>query len=86
MNVDYEAIGQKMVAAMNAQDLQRFLIVCALVSDLYCPGFNPSQSLAKDSNLAKTATRYRVDSPKLASEVRAEFAGKRNEKTLRKKR
>jgi 4-hydroxymandelate oxidase len=24
------------------------------VSDLYCPGYNPGQTLAKDSNLART--------------------------------
>ena len=47
--------------AMNAADLHRFLVVCALVSDLYCPGYNPKQSLAKDSNLARTACRYKVD-------------------------
>jgi hypothetical protein len=38
MAVDYEAIAGRAVRAMNPQDLQRLLVVCALVSDLYCPG------------------------------------------------
>jgi ParB family transcriptional regulator, chromosome partitioning protein len=74
--VDYEAVAQKAVHAMNQQDLQRFLVVCALVSDLYCPGFNPRQSLAKDSNLAQTAARYKIDSAKLAAAVREELSKK----------
>jgi ParB family chromosome partitioning protein len=74
MTVDYEAIAEKAVRDMNAHDLQRFLVVCALVSDLYCPGFNPRQSLAKDSNLARTSSRYRIDAARIGAEVRAELA------------
>ena len=55
--LDYEKIAAAAVQAMTAADLHRFLVVCSLASDLYCPGYNPRQSLAKDSNLAKTATR-----------------------------
>ncbi len=72
--VDYEAIAGKAVRAMNAQDLQRFLVVCALVSDLYCPGFNPRESLVKDSNLARTAARYKIDAAKITANVRAELS------------
>jgi hypothetical protein len=56
------------------EDLYRFLVVCALVSDLYCPGYNPKQSLAKDSDLARTAARYKIDSAKIATAVRAELS------------
>lgn len=73
-SVDYEAIAGKAVREMNAQDLQRFFIVCALVFDLYCPGFNPRQSLAKDSNLARTAARYKIDPLKITADVRAELS------------
>jgi hypothetical protein len=59
-----------------ADDLHRFLVVCALVSDLYCPGYNPRQSLAKDSNLARTAARYRIESAKIARAVRTELLNK----------
>ena len=78
--VDYETIGGKAVREMNAQDLERFVVVCALVSDLYCPGFNPRQSLAKDANLARTAARYKIDAAKIAAEVRTELV-KRADKT-----
>ena len=56
--VDYEKIAATAVQGMTAADLHRFLVVCALVSDLYCPGYNPRQSLEKNSNLARTATQY----------------------------
>jgi hypothetical protein len=65
---------------MNVADLNRFLVVCALVSDLYCPGYNPSQSLSKDSNLARAAGRYKVDSAKLAAAVREELSQKADSK------
>jgi ParB family chromosome partitioning protein len=84
MAVDYEAIAGKMVRAMNPQDLARFLIVCSLVSDLYCPGFDPRQTLAKDSNLARTAVRYKIEAAKLATEVRSELR-KKSEKVPKKK-
>ena len=52
----------------------RFLVICALVSDLYCPGYNPRQPLEKNSNLARTAARYKLDSAKLAASARAELS------------
>jgi hypothetical protein len=58
---------------MNALHLQRFFVACALVSDLCCPGYNPRQVLPKDSNLARTAARNKIDAAKIA-EVRAELA------------
>ena len=76
MAVDYEAIAGKAVRAMNPQDLQRFIVVCALVSDLYCPSFDSRQTLAKNSNLALTAARYKVDSSKLAAAARDELTKK----------
>ena len=39
--VDYEKIGAATIQGMSGTELQRFLIVCALVPDLYCPGYNP---------------------------------------------
>jgi Peptidase family M28 len=45
--VDYEKIAAVAVQAMKPAGLNRFLVVCALVSDLYCPGYNPRQSLEK---------------------------------------
>ena len=71
--VDYEKIAAAAVLAMKAADLNHFLVVCALVSDLYCPGYDPKQSLAKDSNLARTAARYKIDTAKAAAAIRAEL-------------
>jgi hypothetical protein len=41
------------------------------------PGHSPRQPLAKDSNLAKAASRYQVDAAKLAGEVRMELSKKK---------
>jgi hypothetical protein len=62
--VDYEKIAAAAVQAMKAADVNRFLVVCALVSDLYCPGYNPRQPLEKTSNLARAAVQYKIDSTK----------------------
>src|SRR4029077_14182655 len=59
--VDYEKIAAVAVQAMTAADLHRFLVVCALVSDLFCSAYNPRQSLEKTSSLARTAARYKID-------------------------
>jgi hypothetical protein len=72
--VAYEKIAAAAVQTMKTADLNRFLVVCALVSDLYCPGYNPKQSLEKSSNLARTAARYKVDSAKLATAAIAELS------------
>jgi len=72
--VDYEKIAAAAVQAMKTADLNRFLVVCALVSDLYCPGYNPRQSLEKNSNLARTAGRNKIDSAKISEAVRAELS------------
>ncbi|HEV2224528.1 MAG TPA: ParB/RepB/Spo0J family partition protein [Candidatus Acidoferrales bacterium] len=71
--VDYEKIAMAAVEGMTTADLHRFLFVAALASDLYCPGYNPAQALAKDSNLARAATRYKVDSAKITAAVRTEL-------------
>ena len=70
--VDYEKIAGAAVQTMTAADIHRLLVVCALVSDLYCPGYNPRQPLAKDANLARTAVRYKIDSAKITTAIRVE--------------
>ena len=72
--VDYKTITEKAVRGMSTQEVQQFLVVCALASDLYCPGYNPRQTLAKDSNMARTAARYRIDTEKLSMTVREELS------------
>src|SRR5229473_4905706 len=77
--VDYEKIATAALQAMKAADLNRFFVVCALVSDLYCPGYNPRQSLEKNSNLARTAARYKVDPAKVGAAARAELSKSKDE-------
>ena len=72
--VDYEKIAAAAVQAMKPADLNRFLILCSLASDLYCPGCSPRQPLEKNSNLARTAARYKVETAKLAAAVRVELS------------
>jgi ParB family chromosome partitioning protein len=82
--VDYKTIAAKAVGEMSTQEVQHFLIVCALVSDLYCPGYNLRQALGKDSNLARTAARYKIDTVKVSATVREELSNltkKANPKT-----
>ena len=74
--VEYPALAKKAVGAMSPTEVQQFLVACALVSDLYCPGYNPRQPLAKDSNLARAAARYKIDMAKLGTHVRQELSKK----------
>ena len=72
--IDYEKIAAVAVQTMKAADVNRFLVVCALVSDLYCPGYNPKQTLGRDSNLARTAARYKVDTTQMVAGLRTELS------------
>jgi hypothetical protein len=76
--VDYEKIAAAAVQAMKPADVSRFLVVCALVTDLGCPGYNPRQSLAKESNLARTAAQYKIDPEKIITGVRGEVSRKKS--------
>ena len=76
--VEYEKIAAAAVQAMKAADLNHFLVVSALVSDLYCPGYNPRQLLEKNSNLARTSARYKVNSAKIGMAIRTELAKPQN--------
>lgn len=82
--VDYPALARKAVGVMSPADVQHFLVACALVSDLCCPGYDPRQPLAKDSNLARAAARYKIDVAKLGTNVRLELSKKAVKVTLQK--
>ncbi len=79
LSVDYPSVTEKAVRGMSMQEVQHFLVVCALVSDLYCPEHDPAQTLAKDANLARAAARHKIDTAKLAAEVRTELLKKKEE-------
>src|SRR5882724_6022270 len=71
--VDCKAIARIRVLGMSVPDVQHFPVVCSLVSDLYCPDYNPRETLARDSNLALASSRYKINTAKLTAEVRAEL-------------
>ncbi len=60
--VDYEKIASAAVEAMKAADLNRFLVVCALVSDLYCPGYNPRQPSVRAQLSLDVRSRFNASS------------------------
>ena len=76
--MDYEKIAAAAVPAMTPGDVHRFLVICARVSDLYCSGQDPRQSLEKNSIPAVAAARYKVDAAKIATTVRAELSKAKN--------
>src|SRR5260370_41526393 len=79
--VNYTNISALGVRGMNLADLHRFLIVCSLVGDLYTPTYSGTQTLSKDSNLARAAAHYKIDVVKVAAAVRAELTKKKDTQT-----
>lgn len=76
-SVDYEKLAEARIRAMTAADLNRFLVTSALVPDLYCPGYSSAETLSKESNLMRTAVRYKVDASKVTAKVKEELSKKR---------
>ena len=56
--------------AMTTVELGKFLMACALASDLYCPTYLSGATLAKDSNLLKEAAHYKINAATVLGEVR----------------
>ena len=75
--MDHEKLAKVQIRMMLTADLNRFLVTCALVPDLYCPGYNSAESLSREANLMRTAVRYKVDASKVAGRVTAELSKKR---------
>jgi ParB family chromosome partitioning protein len=74
--VDYPKLASAKLDEMTTADLGRFLVVCALASDLYYQTYPYGAALAKDSKLAKEAAHYRVNADKVLREIRESFAKK----------
>ncbi len=77
-SVDHEKLAEARIHAMTAADLNRFVVTCALVPDLYCPGYSSAETLSKEASLMRTAVRYKVDASKITAIVTAELSKKRN--------
>jgi ParB family chromosome partitioning protein len=68
--VDYPKLASAKLDSMSTAETGRFLMVCALASDLYCPTYLSGATLPKDSKLAKEAAHYRVNADKIVREIR----------------
>lgn len=84
-SVEHEKLAQDQVRSMTNTDLNRFMVTCALVSDLYYSRFGGDEVLSKDSNLAQAAARYEVRPTEIAADVKAEIAAKRRNSRSRKR-
>ena len=92
-SVDHEKLAESQIRAMTTADLNRFLVTCALLPDLYCPGYSSAETLSKEANLMKAAGRYKVDASKVTAKVKVDLSKKRsgggqtrNAATLRRKK
>jgi ParB family transcriptional regulator, chromosome partitioning protein len=76
-SVDHEKLAEAHIREMTTADLNRFLVTCSLVPDLYCPGYSSAEVLSKESNLMKAAARYKVNASSLTSRVRSDLSRSR---------
>lgn len=54
-SVDHEKLAETHIRAMTAAELNRFMVMCSLVPDLFCPGYSSAETLSKEANLMRTA-------------------------------
>jgi hypothetical protein len=76
-SVDHEKLADAQIRAMTTADLNRFLVTCALVPDLYCPGYSSAEALSREANLMKASARYKVDASKVTAMVTKNMSAKR---------
>jgi len=74
--LDYPKVASARLDKMTAADIGRFLVVCALASELYCPTFMSSATLVKDSNLAMAARHYKVNGERILRELKERLTKK----------
>src|SRR5712671_3402888 len=75
-SVDHERLAEARIRELTAADLNRFIVACALVPDVYCPGYSSAETLSKEANLMRTAVRYKVDASKIIAGVTSELSAK----------
>src|SRR5260370_37994311 len=68
--VDREKLAEARIHAMAAAELNRFLVTCCLIPDLYCPGYSSAHALSKEA-LMRTAVCYKVNASKITARVTA---------------
>ena len=68
--VDYPKLASGKLEKMTTAGIGKFLIVCALASDLYCPTYVGGGTLANDSTLAREAAHYKVNAERIFGELK----------------
>ncbi len=77
--MDYPKLASAKLDRMTTAQIGKFLMVCALASDLYWPTYVSGATLSKDSKLAKEAAHYKVNRDRILREVREKPAKKSSE-------
>ena len=72
--VDYPKLASAKLGAMTTAALGKFLMVCALASDLYCPTYVSGGALAKESRLAREVAHYKVNGDRILRELKEKRA------------
>ena len=72
---DYPKLVALKIAKMTTTEIGKFLVVCALATELYLPMFYGS-TLPKDTKLAKEAEHYKVNCERTLREVKDRFTTK----------
>lgn len=75
-SLDYPKLASVKLEAMAGAPLGKFLMVCALASDLYCPPYVSGGELTKDSKLAKQAAHFKVNGNQILRELKERRTGK----------
>jgi hypothetical protein len=75
-NSDYPKLADAKLEKMTTTEIGKFLMVCALASDLYCPTYVGGGTLAKDSSLAREATYYKVSAERIIGELKEKLTPK----------
>ena len=69
-SVDFQKIASTKLEAMTTPQIGKFLVVCSLASDLYCPTYNAGTPLPKDSSLAREAAHHKINPDRILRQVR----------------
>jgi hypothetical protein len=80
--VDYPKLAGGKLEKMTTAGIGKFLIVCALASDLYCPTYVGGVVLTKDSSLAREAAHYKVNAERILRELKEKLASKTGKNSL----
>lgn len=72
---DYPKLASARLDKMNTAEIGKFLVACALASELYFPTYYGNASL-KDTKLTREATHYKVNCDRVLREVKEKLAPK----------